>query len=349
MMKAAYAPYRLILKNPCGTSRGILTYKDIYFIKIWDEENPEHYGIGECALFKGLSKEDNDTYEVKLRELCTNIAKDEATDLSDYSSIMFGFEGAIFDFSSGGKRIMMPSQFTAGNMKIPINGLVWMGNKDEMIARIDEKVKAGFHTIKLKVGAIDFESELSMVKHIRDKYSDKDLEIRLDANGGFSPENVLNLLEQFSKYTIHSIEQPIKAGQFDAMKNICEKSEIPIALDEELIGITDLKVKEEMIQYIKPKYIILKPSLMGGLNGAEQWLRVASSNDVGGWITSALESNIGLNQIAQWTATLMPRIPQGLGTGNLYVNNIESPLYQEKDSLGFNPDKSFVIPDLDWR
>lgn len=348
-MKAVYAPYRLIFKNPSGTSRGILTYKDTYFIKIWDEENPGHYGIGECALFKGLSKEDNNTYEDKLRELCENIAKDEATDLSAYSSIMFGFEGAIFDFSSGGKRIMMPSQFTAGDMRIPINGLVWMGSKDEMISRIDEKVKAGFHTIKLKVGAIDFESELLMVKHIREKYSEKDLEIRLDANGGFTAENALERLDRFSKYNIHSIEQPVKAGQFDVMKDVCEKSAIPVALDEELIGISDSKLKEEMIQYIKPKYIILKPSLMGGLNGAEEWLRIAAANDVGGWITSALESNIGLNQIAQWTATLMPRIPQGLGTGNLYTNNIESPLFQEKDSLGFDPDKKFVIPDLDWR
>ena len=261
---------------------------------------------------------------------------------------MFGFESAILDLSNGGKRICYPSPFTEGKYQIPINGLVWMGNKEEMISRIDEKVSAGFHTIKLKVGAINFDQELEMIEYIRKKYHENDLEIRLDANGGFTPENALERLKALSKYRIHSIEQPIKQGQWEVMADLCNKTPIPIALDEELIGITNPMMMMELLRNIHPHYIILKPSLMGGLSGSLEWLKMAAQFQIGGWITSALESNIGLNAIAQWVSTLQPKIPQGLGTGMLFSNNIESPLFQAGDYLSYDPNKKWIIPNFDW-
>ena len=347
-MKAAYAPYTLNFITPGGTSRGVMTTKDTYFIKIWDESNPDIYGIGECALFKGLSTEDDENYEAKLQELCRNIENDEPTDLSTHSSIMFGFESAILDFSNGGKRIHHHSPFTEGNYRIPINGLVWMGTKEDMLTRIDEKVEAGFHTIKLKIGAIDFDQECEMIEYVRRKYSANDLEIRVDANGGFTPEVALQRLETLSKYRIHSIEQPIKPGQWEEMATLCNKTPIPIALDEELIGITNPMMMMELLRNIRPHYIILKPSLMGGFSGSLEWLRMAAQFQIGGWITSALESNIGLNALAQWVATLQPKIPQGLGTGMVFSNNFQSPLYQTQDYLAYNPQFNWDIPELNW-
>lgn len=347
-MKAAYTPYTLKFITPGGTSRGVMTTKDTYFLKLWDESHPEVYGIGECAIFKGLSAEDNDSYELKLRELCRNIENEEATDLSAHSSILFGFETAILDFSNGGERICYPSPFTEGKYKIPINGLVWMGKKEEMLSRIDEKVNAGFHTIKLKIGAIDFQQEVEMIEYVRKKYSKNDLEIRLDANGGFIPQNVMQRLNVLSKYNIHSIEQPIKAGQWEEMAEICKNSPIHIALDEELIGITNPMVMMELLRTIHPHYIILKPSLMGGLSGSLEWLKMAAQFKIGGWVTSALESNIGLNAIAQWVTTLQPKIPQGLGTGMVFSNNITSPLRQQEDHLTYDITGSWDIPDLNW-
>ena len=347
-MRATFAPYTLNFITPGGTSRGVMTTKDTYFIKLWDEENPEVYGIGECALFKGLSAEDTENYENKLRELCKNVELGIPTDLSCHSSIQFGFESAILDFTNGGKRIYHQSPFTEGNYKIPINGLVWMGSKDEMIARIDEKVAAGFHTIKLKIGAINFDQELEMIKYVRSQYSQHELEIRLDANGGFTKDNTLLRLDKLAKYHIHSIEQPIKAGQWESMTELCKKSPIPIALDEELIGITNPMMMMELLHTIRPHYIILKPSLMGGMSGSLEWLKMAAQFKIGGWITSALESNIGLNTLAQWTATLQPKIPQGLGTGMVFSNNIESPLLQKKDYLAYDNNKICKAPELNW-
>jgi O-succinylbenzoate synthase len=348
-MKASYAPYKLNFITPGGTSRGILNEKETYFIKIWDEDDPLSYGIGESALFRGLSKEDSPEYESKLQELCLNIENNEPTDLSGYSSIKFGLEGAILDFTNGCKRICFPSEFTGGKKDISINGLIWMGTKEEMLSRIDEKIKAGFRTLKLKIGAISFTSELEIIDSIRMAYPPDVLEIRLDANGAFSKDNAMQRLEKLSHFDIHSIEQPIKAGQWNEMSYLCANSPVPIALDEELIGITDTQIMSELLNIITPQYIILKPSLMGGISGAEQWLGLAAKYDCGCWITSALESNIGLNVLAQWTATLDPLIPQGLGTGKLYSNNIPSPLEQVNDFLHFNPLKEWEIPELNWK
>ena len=350
-MKAEYCRYVLTFRNPVGTSRGILTNKETFFIRLEDENMPGVYGIGECAVFRGLSCDDTPDYESKLKELCSNINNDISTDLESYPSIMFGLQTAIYDISNGGKRIVFPSGFTDGNLPITINGLVWMGTKEEMAQRINEKIKAGFTTIKLKVGAIDFGSELELVKYIRSFCPEDILTIRLDANGGFSPDDALQKLDALSKYGIHSIEQPIEAGQWDEMGKLCAESPIDIALDEELIGILDEKEKDDMLSAIKPKYIILKPSLIGGFSGAQSWMQHAAVKGIGGWITSALESNIGLNAIAQWTAMIGvgADMPQGLGTGLLYENNVESPLVLKGQRLYYDRNKNWILPNFDWR
>ena len=348
-MKANYCRYVLKFKQPAGTSRGVLHEKETYFLRLEDESAPGVYGIGECAVFRGLSADDVPEYEDKLKELCANIGRDEATDLQSFPSIMFGLQTAIYDISNGGRMLPFPSAFTEGEAGIPINGLVWMGTKDEMLARIREKIEAGFTTIKLKVGAIDFDSELEMVKFIRSCYSPESLTIRLDANGGFTPENALQRLSEFAKYGIHSIEQPIKAGQWEEMRRLCDNSPIDIALDEELIGIFTPERMGEMLDAVKPRYIILKPSLVGGFSGSQMWMQQAAVRGIGGWITSALESNVGLNAIAQWTARMGADMPQGLGTGALYVNNIGSPLSVIGDSLRYDPSAAWSFPSLDWQ
>ena len=347
-MKAAYAPYRLIFKAPAGTSRGVLLHKDTYFLKVWDESNPEVYGLGECALFKGLSREDTPLYESKLREMCQNIALGISTDLSEYSSLQFGLETALCDLSNGGRRVVVDTPFVHGETTIPINGLVWMGSFDEMSARIEEKLSAGFTTIKLKIGAIDFESELELIRQLRGRFSSETLTIRVDANGGFSPEEALPKLNRLAAYGIHSCEQPIKPNQWAEMRKICAESPIHIALDEELIGITDPMQMFMLLREIAPQYLIIKPSLMGGFAGAQEWLKMAKMTNTGAWFTSALESNVGLNAIAQVVAKFNPLIPQGLGTGALYTNNIESPLYQKADYLAYNPEGKWVLPDMQW-
>ena len=347
-MKAAYAPYRLIFKAPAGTSRGILLHKDTYFLKVWDESNPEVYGLGECALFKGLSREDTPLYESKLREMCQNIALGKSTDLSEYSSLQFGLETALCDLSNGGRRVVVDTPFVHGETTIPINGRVWMGSFDEMSARIEEKLSAGFSTIKLKIGAIDFESELELIRLLRGRFSSETLTIRVDANGGFSPEEALPKLNRLAAYGIHSCEQPIKPNQWAEMRKICAESPIHIALDEELIGITDPMQMFMLLREIAPQYLIIKPSLMGGFAGAQEWLKMAKMTNTGAWFTSALESNVGLNAIAQVVAKFNPLIPQGLGTGALYTNNIESPLYQKADYLAYNPEGKWVLPDMQW-
>lgn len=347
-MKAAYAKYRLDFIEPGGTSRGVLTHKDTYFLKIWEPESPSRFGLGECALFKGLSAEDDDSYETKLRELCENISQDKSTDLTGYSSITFGFETAILDFSNGCSRKIFPTPFVEGKERIPINGLVWMGTKSEMQSRMEEKLSAGFKTIKLKIGAIDFDAELELIKSIRLRFPADVIEIRVDANGAFTPQNVMQRLEDLSPYGIHSIEQPLKQGQWEEMAKVCKNSPIPVALDEELIGVNNPMVMLELLRTIAPHYLILKPSLVGGFSGATEWLKMAAQLNIGAWVTSALESNVGLNAIAQWVSTLQPRIPQGLGTGKLFSNNIASPLEQVGDSVLYNPQRSWDIPQFEW-
>ncbi len=353
-MRLAFAPYVLRFKFAAGTSRGVMHEKFTLFLKLYDERNPEVYGLGEAAVFEGLSPEaDSRRYMYKVVELLANIAIGRATDLSEYPSLQFGLEQAIRDYSSGGRGIYFPSRFTAGESSIPINGLVWMGRHDEMMRRLEEKVEAGFHCIKLKIGAIDWEEELDMIRHIRRRYSPEEITIRVDANGAFTPEDVMPRLESLAKLGVHSIEQPIKAGQPEEMAKVCRLSPVPVALDEELIGVFSTEKRGELLDTIRPAYIILKPALVGGFSGSQEWIDLAEERGIGWWITSALESSVGLNAIAQWTATLDTRgLPQGLGTGALYTNNAPSRLILEGERLRFDTDsvrdKEF-FDNLDWR
>lgn len=341
-MKARYINYNLNFKFPAGTSRGVLHSKYSAFLIL--EENFVT-GIGECSTIPGLSIDPENGYEQKLRELCDALNYNkhpENVDLSLFPSIAFGLETALLDLKTGGERLLFDTEFSKGTAGILINGLVWMGDKAFMQKQIREKIAAGYRCIKLKVGALDFETELEIIAGIREQFSENEIEIRLDANGGFSPVDALLKLEKLAKFHIHSIEQPIKQGQLDKMAEICQKSPIPIVLDEELIGIKPTE-KEALIEKIKPAYIILKPSLLGGFKASEEWIQHAEKHNVKWWITSALESNIGLNAIAQWTSSLGSELPQGLGTGQLYHNNIPSPLEIRNAMLFYEKEKEWDL------
>lgn len=329
MIKLSYKPYVLKFKNPSGTSRGVLKEKKIWLISAYNTKDSSIVGIGECNPLVGLSIDDVPNYEDKLSCVCENFQNYKNNlyeKLINYPSIYFGIEMALIDLKNGGKRIYYNSNFVKNNKPIKINGLIWMGTKNFMEEQIKDKINKGFTCIKIKIGAINFEEELQLLKDIRKKYNKEQLEIRVDANGAFSLKNALEKLHKLSKLDIHSIEQPIKTKQTDYMSKLCKESKLPIALDEELIGVTTEIEKEQLLQKIKPQYIILKPSLIGGFRGALEWIKIAEKLGISWWITSALESNIGLNAISQFTSTFNNPLPQGLGTGQLYTNNIKTKL-----------------------
>lgn len=332
-MTATFKQYLLEFKKPSGTSRGILRTKETFFLEI--EENGKK-GIGECALFRGLSFDDVPEYEEKLSWLCENINQDFEflkKELKHFPSIWFGYEQAILNLEHG-ENIYFPSDFTLGKTSLKINGLIWMGTAEFMQEQIEEKLNQGFDCIKLKIG-VDWKSEKEILQKLRAKFPAEQLELRVDANGGFTFEEAKIVLQELSDLQIHSIEQPIKAGNVEEMKNLCAETPTPIALDEELIGITDFNEKKKLLKKIKPQYIILKPALIGGFSGTDEWISLAEQLNIEWWITSALESNIGLNAIAQYTFTKNPKIPQGLGTGGLFTNNLESTLILKGDQLSF--------------
>lgn len=332
MIKAAWTKYRLEFKKPSGTSRGTLYYKDSYFLMLVNEDTSQT-GIGECGLLKGLSVDDTPDYEKKLDWLCESINEINPTDLQNWPSIRFGLEMALKSLKSVHNFELIPSNFTAGKAQIPINGLIWMADKEAMLTQIGEKLSRGFTCIKLKIGAIDFEEELQLLRFIRKRHHSSEIEIRVDANGAFSEKEALEKLKRLSDFGIHSIEQPIKAGNPKAMAALCKNSPLPIALDEELIGIKTAEEKNKLLKLIKPQYIILKPSLVGGYLATDEWIEAADNIECGWWITSALESNIGLNAIAQYTYSKDVSIAQGLGTGELYTNNFTSPLLVQNGFL----------------
>ena len=342
-MKATYHKYILNFKRPSGTSRGIMSIKETWFI-ILNKEGRR--GIGECGILRGLSVDDRPDYEAKLDWVCKNISlglESLMSELTEFPSIQFGLETAFKSLMSENEFCLFPSDFTDGRDVIPINGLVWMGDEDFMKTQIKDKIEAGFDCIKLKIGAIDFQTELDILKSIRKEFSVSDIELRVDANGAFSPDNALEKLKRLSEYHLHSIEQPVKPRQFDHMARLCKVSPIPIALDEELIGVFTEKEKKHVLQSINPQYIILKPSLVGGFTGSQQWIAIAESLDIKWWITSALESNIGLNAIAQWTYTLKSKMPQGLGTGSLFTNNFSSPLIVKNGTLQYDLKQNWIF------
>jgi o-succinylbenzoate synthase len=341
LIKANYKKYILNFKNPSGTSRGILRTKETWFIIL--TENGK-IGVGETGLFRGLSIDDISDYEDKLIWVCNNIdlgLENLLKALYEFPSIQFGLEQAFLSLNSEDKFELFPSQFTRGEKSIPINGLVWMGEKDFMKNQIKEKLSIGFSCIKMKIGAIDFDTEIELLKSIRKEFSPNEIELRVDANGAFNPKDALEKLKILSELEIHSIEQPIKQGQVNDMSELCAKTPLPIALDEELIGVFSSEEKKKMLKTIKPQYIILKPSLIGGFAGSKEWINLADQTNCGWWITSALESNIGLNAIAQFTDTLQSDLPQGLGTGGLFTNNFDSPLEVKNGTLQYNPKQNW--------
>lgn len=335
-MKAIYKKHILNFKQPSGTSRGVLKTKETWFIILSSEEKQ---GIGECGILRGLSVDDRPDYEAQLKYTCENIDKGLVFLLEkniEFPSIQIGLEMAFMSFEATDYFELFPSKFTKNEDSISINGLIWMGTEAFMKQQIQDKIEAGFKCIKLKIGAIDFNTELNLLKGIRRHFSESDIELRVDANGAFSPDNALEKLKQLSDFSIHSIEQPIKANQFKEMAKLCEQTPLPIALDEELIGVFSIENKIELLQTIKPQYIILKPSFIGGFNGTDEWIALAEKQNIGWWITSALESNVGLSAIAQYTYLKQNNMPQGLGTGGLFTNNIQSPLEVKNGTLQYN-------------
>lgn len=334
-MKVSYNKYILNFRQASGTSRGVLRKKETFFIEISDGVK---YGIGECGLFRGLSFDDVPDFEDQLKKVCKALedGADVTSLYADYPAIRMGVEMALKSFDADEPFLLYNTPFSKGTQSISINGLVWMGSIDFMRQQVFDKIDEGYDCIKLKIGALDFNLECQLLKEIRAHYSSSVVTLRVDANGAFEPEEALEKLERLSKYELHSIEQPIAAGQFKFLKKLCAQTPIPIALDEELIGVLNAVDKAAMLDEIQPQYIVLKPSLLGGFTAAEEWITLAEARNIGWWITSALESNIGLNAIAQWTATLNTSMPQGLGTGGLFTNNIESPLVAEMGVLQYN-------------
>ena len=326
----------LHFKQPAGTSRGIYTERRSWLVTIHDGERQ---GLGECAPLPDLSCDAMPPYLYNkvLRGFCDQVEQTGEIpyeDMRDYPSMLFGLETALLNMRRG--ECLFDTPFARGEVGIPINGLVWMGSYEEMLSRLETKLEQGFHCVKLKVGAIDFDRELDLVKRIRERFSHHDVELRLDANGGFLFDEALYKLELLSQYAIHSIEQPIKQKQWAMMAELCRESPLPIALDEELIGINDPDAKRQMLRIIKPRYIVLKPSLHGGMMGCREWIEIARDEGIGSWITSALESNIGLNAIAQFCSEVYGeniKMPQGLGTGQLFTDNIPMPLEVRGDKL----------------
>lgn len=348
-MKARHCNYTLRFKRPSGTSRGVLLEKESHFIVL---DDGEHLGIGECGLLKGLSIDPQQDYKAKLDYVCEHISKGKDVlyeELAAYPSIQFGLEQAFRSINAKTPFELFPSDFTRANTPIPINGLIWMGEEEYLYEQLKAKVESGFRCIKMKVGALDFDTEIRFLETLRKVYPVSEVELRLDANGAFEAHEALEKLSVLSKYEIHSIEQPIMAGQLGAMAELCAKSPIPIALDEELIGLSERRDKSDLLEALQPDYIILKPSLIGGYKGSSEWIELANTRQIGWWVTSALESNIGLNAIAQWTYSLGTGMYQGLGTGGLYTNNFDCPLEIRKGSLYYNNDRSWsenLIRDL---
>ena len=340
-MKYEIEKRTLHFKQPAGTSRGVYTTRKIWLVELSDGERQ---GVGECAPLPDLSCDamEDGRYEMLLEIFCQRLCETGEIDyeaMRDYPSMLFGLETALRDVRGkklDGKSILFDTAFSRGEVGIPINGLVWMGNYDEMLQRMEEKLEKGFRCVKLKIGAIDFDKELDLIKRIRDRFSFHEVELRVDANGAFKYDEALYKLELLSQYNIHSIEQPIKQGQWAFMAELCRESPLPIALDEELIGVNDKEMKSHMLNIIKPRYIILKPSLHGGMMGCREWIDIAKEMGIGSWITSALESNVGLNAIAQFASDVYGdniTMPQGLGTGQLFTDNIDMGLDIIKDRI----------------
>ena len=330
-------PRRLHFKQPAGTSRGSYTTRDVWYLHLTSDKYPDRVGIGECAPLPKLSCDDMQGYESVLAHICNEVTEQggfSVESLRDYPSILFGLETAFRHLERGCFELW-DTPFSRGEVGIPINGLIWMGDYKKMLEQIEAKMAVGFRCIKLKIGAINFEEELALLRFIRSHFSAKEVELRVDANGAFAPADAMEKLKRLAELDLHSIEQPIRAGQWEDMARLTAETPLPIALDEELIGINIPERKQCLLDSVHPQYIILKPSLHGGMAGGNEWIREAEKRNIGWWITSALESNIGLNAIAHWCAAFNNPLPQCLGTGALFTDNVDMPLEVRKDSLWY--------------
>ncbi|MCH7397035.1 o-succinylbenzoate synthase [Belliella sp. DSM 107340] len=351
-----FKKYVLDFKFDAGTSRGVLKKKETYLVKAYSKLFPQIVGYGEAGPLPKLSLDDVSDFEEKIKIACQELtqrkvllSKDKIFEFvqshipENFPSLRFAFETALLDLLHGGERMVFDTEFVRERRPIPINGLIWMGDRGFMLEQIDKKLEEGYDCLKMKIGAIDFDQECELLEYIRSKYDQNTITLRVDANGAFAASEALGKLQRLSQYDLHSIEQPIRQGQFEEMATLCAETPIPIALDEELIGIHSLASKESLLKSIKPQYIILKPTLVGGFKSCDEWINLAEGLDIGWWITSALESNIGLNAIAQYTATFDSDMPQGLGTGQLYFNNFESPLLIETGTLVYDQTSKWEI------
>lgn len=344
-MDARVIAHKLQFKRPAGTSRGVLNHRRVWYLVL---EKEGRVGVGECAPLPGLSAETIPEVEQALESLIADPDGfcDRAARQSIPASVQFAVETALRDMEQAGTQILFPSSFTRGDKGIPINGLIWMGELSFMKEQVRQKLDLGWRCIKLKIGALQFEDELAILQGIRSEYSADDVILRVDANGGFSPDEVLDRLDQLAELDIHSIEQPIAKGQWAHMAELCGQSPLDIALDEELIGITAREDKIQLLDTIAPHYLVLKPSLHGGMDGCDEWIELADAREIDWWVTSYLESNLGLNAVAQWAFLKQPRLHQGLGTGQLFTNNMDSPLEIRGEELFFDPGKRFIFPGI---
>ena len=349
MLRARWIEHTLRPRFELGTSKGPITARTVWYLMAWHRDRPEVQGFGEAALFPGHSKEFPADVRTKLLELCADTSNWEQrlrTDLVDVPSVRFAVEQCLRDLEAGGSKMLFPSEFTLGRQAIPINGLVWMGDKATMKQRIREQIDGGYSTVKMKIGAIGIEDELTLLKNVRAEYKAADLTLRVDANGAFSAQQAPEVLKRLADLQVHSIEQPVAPGLYEVMTELCADPPIPIALDEDLIGANTHDAKVDLLDNVRPQYIVIKPSLVGGWAAAQEWIDLAKARNIGWWITSALESSIGLNAIAQYTATLNVSMAQGLGTGKVYANNIPSPLLAEKGFLHYRPEAEWDLSAL---
>lgn len=333
--------HQLHFQKPARTSRSIMNSRKVYYIKVWNAKNEEKCGWGEFAPLDGLSIEGSEFHDDIKMLLHGHVSVSQLKPLLNYPSVRFGIEAADLDLCNGGHRIWFPGPFNEGEESVPINGLIWMGDKSYMLQQIRQKLTDGYPCLKLKIGGIDFTDEVKLLTFIRKEFSPQELELRLDANGSFTPDAAEERLKILSNFDIHSIEQPIRAGQWETMASLCENSPIPIALDEELIGIRTKKEKQNLLETIRPQHLIFKPSLIGGLKETMDYIELCNHSGTGWWITSALESNVGLNILAQFCAHQRVKVVQGLGTGKLFKNNIPSPLQEENGMIFANPQKKW--------
>ncbi len=350
MIHATWKELTLTPRFPLGTSKGVINARTVWYLIAWDEDRPQVRGIGEAALFPGHSKEFPADVRTKLLELCADTSNWEQRlndDLVHVPSVRFAVEQCLRDLQVSGTKILFPSEFTLGRNGIPINGLVWMGDKATMRERIKAQIDGGNRCVKMKIGAIGIDDELQLLADVRREFNAMELTLRVDANGAFTSNNVMPVLKRLAELEVESIEQPVPSGLYEVMAELCVSTPLPIALDEDLIGINTREAKTDLLDHVKPQCIVIKPSMVGGWAAAQEWIDLAAARNIGWWVTSALESSIGLNAIAQWAATLGVTIPQGLGTGSVYTDNIPSPLTVKAGELRYRPEVAWNLDRLD--